>query len=377
MKVLIISRGYPTGKYPLNGIFEFDQAKALANLGHKVIFASVDMRSIRRIRKWGIEKIKKEGIEIYGINLPIGRVPKSILSFFTVYGLKKLYTIIEEEQGKPDIMHSHFTGISYAATKLKEINNVPLVMTEHSSLINKVDIDKELFKIARITYKGVDKIITVSPTLKRRIEDKFNIKSNYIPNIVDLDIFKYEVKNRNGKFNIVSTGNLIDVKRMDLTIQSFYEAFSNNTNATLTIFGHGPNRKMLEILIEKYKLNERVKLMGQCTRNEIAKKLKETDLFVLASQSETFGVAYLEALAMGIPVIATKCGGPESFVNDNNGILIDVNSRKQLVNAMKFMYENIDNYDKEAISNHTKQMFSAEAVGELILNEYNEVLLRT
>ena len=61
MKVLIISRGYPTGKYPLNGIFEFDQAKALANLGHKVIFASVDMRSIRRIRKWGIEKIKKEG----------------------------------------------------------------------------------------------------------------------------------------------------------------------------------------------------------------------------------------------------------------------------------------------------------------------------
>ena len=56
MKILFVSRGYPTTKYALNGIFEFDQAKALAARGHEVIFAAVDLRSIRRWRRWGKER---------------------------------------------------------------------------------------------------------------------------------------------------------------------------------------------------------------------------------------------------------------------------------------------------------------------------------
>ena len=61
MFILIIARSYPTKKSPLNGIFEFDQAKALHNLGHKVILASIDLRSIRRWRKWGVSYSCKNG----------------------------------------------------------------------------------------------------------------------------------------------------------------------------------------------------------------------------------------------------------------------------------------------------------------------------
>jgi len=96
---------------------------------------------------------------------------------------------------------------------------------------------------------------------------------------------------------------------------------------------------------------------------------------VLVSQSETFGVAYIEALSMGVPVIATKCGGPEVFVNDKNGLLIDVNNKKQLIEAMKYMYNNIDRYDRKAISRDIREKFSSAAVANKIEEVYKVLLM--
>ncbi|MFY9282731.1 MAG: glycosyltransferase [Miniphocaeibacter sp.] len=158
-------------------------------------------------------------------------------------------------------------------------------------------------------------------------------------------MFKLKSKVKSKNFNFVSTGNLIDTKRMDLTIKAFYKAFKGNTKITLTIFGQGPNHKSLEELINQYKLSDQVKLMGLCSRKKIAEQLSKSNCFVLVSQSETFGVAYIEALAMGVPVIATKCGGPEGFVNKDNGIMIDVDNEEQLIEAMHYMYKNIEKYD--------------------------------
>ena len=101
MFVLFISRGYPTKKYKMNGIFEFDQAKAVASLGHKVVFAAIDLRSIRRWRKWGFERKSINGVEIYCINIPLGRVPKWLLNKASIWGLKYLYQIILKSKVNP------------------------------------------------------------------------------------------------------------------------------------------------------------------------------------------------------------------------------------------------------------------------------------
>lgn len=374
MYILFITRGYPTNKYKTNGIFEFDQAKALVKQGCKVIYVAVDLRSIRRWRNWGIEKRNIDGVEVYVINIPLGRIPRNILRKFSFLGLKILYKKIILEHGIPDIIHAHFTGSAYSASKLKDITDIPLVVTEHSSKINKDNIGKNLYKIASKTYEKADTLIAVSPSLAEMINKHFNINPIYIPNIVDLEIFRYENKKRDCNFNFISTGNLIDTKRMDLTIEAFYKAFKNNPRVTLTIFGQGPKRKMLEKLINKYNLGSQTKLMGLCSRERIAEQLKKSDCFVLASQSETFGVAYIEALAMGVPVIATKCGGPEEFVNDSNGLMIDIDSKEQLVEAMKYMYNNIDRYERKNIAMEIVEKFSPEAVANKIIGIYDEIL---
>ena len=95
---------------------------------------------------------------------------------------------------------------------------------------------------------------------------------------------------------------------------------------------------------------------------------------MLASQSETFGVAYIEALAMGVPVIATKCGGPEALENDENGLMEDVNNIEQLIEAMKYMYNNIDRYERKNIAMEIVEKFSPEAVANKIIGIYDEIL---
>lgn len=376
MKVLIIAGGYPSEKYPMNGIFEFDQAKAIAELGNQVIFASVDMRSIRRKRKWGIETLEKDGVNIYGINLPLGRVPKYILSFFSSLGLSILYKRIEKEHGTPDIMHAHFAEIGYIATRLKKITRIPLVITEHSSGIMEEEINERLQKVARKTYPIADKIITVSPALKSVLKTKFDTDSLYMPNIVDTSIFKCVNKPKSREFQFIAVGNLIYRKRMDLTVQAFVNTFKEDKNVKLILIGEGPERKKIENIIKLNEFTDRVLLKGRLGRDAIAKYMQESDCFILASRAETFGVVYIEAMAAGLPVIATKCGGPEGFINDNNGLLIEKDNIEELAEAMKLMYADIDRYNKEEISKETISNFSPKGVGETISKVYLNLVER-
>lgn len=373
MYVLIITNGYPTEKYRGMGIFEFDQAKALAKAGCKVVFAAVDVRSIRRWRKWGLERHEMEGVHVYVINIPCGRLPSAILYKVTSIGLNILYKLIFKELGKPDVLHAHFTNIGYVASKLKQQINVPLVITEHSSLINMPVIEKQLLNTAADAYRQADAVLAVSPALVNVIEKNFHIKSLYVLNIVDTDIFSYVPRGANKAFNFVSTGNLIYGKRMDLTIEAFNKTFRDFSHVTLTIFGEGDERPKIEGLIKKYHLENRVVLMGMCSRKTIAEKLKECDCFVLASRAETFGVAYIEALAAGVPVIATKCGGPECFVHEGNGLLIPVDDVDALVSVMRYMYECKSKYNRQRIAEETKQLFSPESVANQLVKIYRTI----
>lgn len=374
MYTMFVARGYPTDKYKTYGIFEFDQAKALALSGVKVVYAAVDLRSIRRWRRWGIYRKKIDGVEIYSINIPIGNISKNNLRKIYIWALDKIYKKIDKEQGKPDIIHSHFTDPSYAASSLKEKLNLPFVVTEHSSKINKEVLDKDLFKAAHRVYNKADKVITVSEILRKRIENNFNIDSTYIPNMVDLEIFKYRKKKKRDTFNFVSTGNLIEIKRMDLTIEAFYNMFKDVPDVSLKIFGQGSDKGKLEALIKLLGLEPKVKLMGLCSREEIAKTLSESDCFVLASRSETFGVAYIEALAMGVPVIATRCGGPEGFINEGNGRMVPIDDLDSLSESMRYMYENRDEFDSENIAIEIKEKFSSESIVKELVKIYNDVL---
>jgi glycosyltransferase involved in cell wall biosynthesis len=373
MFVLVVGRGYPSKKYILNGVFEFDQARALKDNDCKIVYAFVDLRSIRRWRKWGIEHFKKDGVDICGINVPCGRFPRQLLDRIGIYYFKYLYKRICEEYGKPDLIHAHFLSNGYYVANLIEDIQTKFIITEHSSNLHKNDIKKINLKRASFAYKKANEVLAVSPSLVKNIERKLNFKATFVPNIVDTKIFEFCEKEETKEFRVVSVGGLTANKRMDLLIEAF-AVFANKTEAKLTIFGEGAERRKIEKLIEKLNMSGKVFLKGLCSRAEISKEMSNSDLFVLVSRAETFGVAYIEAMSSGLPVIATKSGGPEIFVNNSNGILIPVDDLEATVKAIRWMYENINKYNSSEISRKTKEMFSPGNISSQLIDLYEQTV---
>lgn len=362
MKIMLISRGYPSDKYKMNGIFEFDQAKSLVELGHEVVMVCLDMRSIFKPRKLLIESFIKDGVKIECINIPLGGFSRKLLNILSIYSLKYMIRRLSKKGWSPDIIHAHFL---YNAFFLSHINNdekIPFIMTEHLSYMNKQPLDAKLLEIGNNTYSKMSQVIVVGEELKRNIYNNFKVNAIVVPNIVNTETFLFEKREKKEKFTFVSAGRLIEHKKMVNIIEAFNIGFKGNKNVELKIFGDGPLKSDLESLIEKYKLKDQVKLMGLQSREVIATNFKESNVFVLASDLETFGVVCIEALAAGLPVIATHSGGPEDFINSSNGILISKNNIEELVKAMKEMLNNEKRYNHKSISKNIQVKFNSKEI---------------
>ena len=97
----------------------------------------------------------------------------------------------------------------------------------------------------------------------------------------------------------------------------------------------------------------------------------------MPSHHETFGIVYVEALASGKPVIATRCGGPEDIVNSSNGLLIEKGNPAELANAMEWMYNNWSNFNPTNIRKDFEQRFSQKQVCRQIANLYDDIILNS
>lgn len=365
MTILMVTRGFPSKLYPLNGIFEWDQAKALREQGHKVIYLALDMRSFRRKRKLGLRVFQEQGIDVYDCNFPLGAVGHGLLNYFSWRMFCRVYGKIVKAQGKPDILHAHFArATGYVAYRAHKKFDLQYVLTEHDSSINQDTISASEKKLLKKIYHAAACRIAVSENFKERLQSLYEEKFIYIPNIVDLSAMNCVNKVPHKGFTFVSVGALSEWKGMDKTIEGFAVLHSRYPETRLVIIGDGEDRESLLRLVENLKLQECVTLTGRLERIKIKEYFDRSDCFVLMSKSETFGVVYIEAMAAGLPVIATRCGGPESFVDDGNGILVDVDDVGQLVCAMETMLSR--QYDAQALRKFCLDRFSPEVVARKI-----------
>lgn len=371
MMILEIVRGIPTDKNFLLGIFELEQAKAIASLGHKVIVLSLDFRSLRRKRKYGLSKFFLENVLIYNFSFPLGKIPDSIFAFMSSYFIKKVYRIIEIENGRVDILHAHFCAFQgYCAAYLKSIYNIPLVITEHSSELLK-NYKESRTKYFLYGYKNANVVISVSHALQRTIKNRFNIDSEVVFNIVDTHNFSYRKKDHN-TFNFFSVANLCNSKGMDVLIHAF--ANINKENVRLHIIGDGRCYHDLKSEVKKLNLSEKVKFWGALSHKDISNLYCEADAFVLASRFETFGVVYIEALVSGLPVIATRCGGPEDIITEDNGILVDIDDTEALTIAMEKMITEYNKYNFLEIANKAKMKYMPKTIAQQLEDIFKRLL---
>ena len=236
-----------------------------------------------------------------------------------------------------DVLHVHYaiphaTAAFLAKQMLKESYDLKVVTTLHGTDITLVGQEKSFYTVTKFSIEQSDAVTAVSEYLRGETYEKFGCNGcgiDLVPNFVDTSEY-YPSEDRScrarlgadGKKVVVHVSNFRSVKRVPDAVRAFAR-IRNDLPAIFVLVGDGPERQQAESEAERLGVSEDVKFLGRL--DEIGGILRSADLFLLPSSSESFGLAALEAMACGVPVVASRVGGVPEVVRDGEtGYLVDV-----------------------------------------------------
>jgi 1,2-diacylglycerol 3-alpha-glucosyltransferase len=351
MRIAIFSDTF----YPqINGVSQFVlyKAKNLAKRGHTVqVFTATSPKIIFDRQKHGFEIVN-----ISSLPAPIYRGQGFRMAIPAGWAIKRL------RKFKPDVIHAHTPfaiGIEaiFGARRLK----IPLIGEHHTfydHYLKHIMLDygwakKMSWRITSAYFNKCDLVISPSQSLARSLTASGLKKPvKVIPNGVDTDLFiplgeseKKAIKHSYGidDLSIVYMGRVSYEKSIDVVISSFAR-FLKNTNkkdTKLMIIGDGPDRKKLEELAKRLKIEKNVIWTGVLRDKELARATGCNDIFVTASKSENMPLSVLEAMAAGLPIIAVSENGLKEIIIDNqNGYLCQADNEEEISQKIKDLFEN-------------------------------------
>lgn len=384
MFVLMIARGFPTKDNPQWGCFEKDQAEALAAYGHKVISLSIDARFKKHKGSLGLHQFACNGVLYYNYVILPGKFfsivtgAKYYRENILQYYVDCVYRKISADHGKPDIIYAHFFWNMYSSVLLKERYNVPIVGIEHLGRFNEDILPVETETIASKAFPKMDAVIAVSEKLASNISSRFKVNCHVINNMYGKEFLEVpnEVlsKKTKNKFAFVSVGRIDYKKGYDILIESFAKAGLAKDSWELNIIGWGDQKDKLEKFVNDNNLQINIHFLGKKSKEDIVSELRKSDVFILASRLETFGIVFIEAMSQGLPVVGTICGGPEEIINSSNGILVPSDDIDAMASAIKRMIETYSQYDRNQIAEDCKKRFSPEAIAGQLTDVFEKVL---
>ena len=392
LHVLILPSWYPNKLNPINGCFFREQAKALAKAGMRVSVISPSAVSMRNLELW--RKLRKYPERYHDGEITtyqkvflntFPRMPYLQTKQFLLIGLKMFQQYVDEN-GKPDLIHAHAAIMGgRLALEISRCYGIPYVITEHSSGFARNIYKKKQLEIAKEAYRFAQARIAVSrpfgQLLERMFPDAFTDWIE-VPNIVMPEFsppVNIEGKSRlktQEHFIFLNLGIMTPKKGQRDLLKSFANSFQGDSRVRLRIGGDGPLRAELQQLAEELGILNQIDFLGSLDREQVVEEMRHCDAFVLSSHFETFGVVLIEALACGKPVIATACGGPESIVNDGNGILVPPKDIKALSKALQSIRTNYKTFIPEEIARDCHDRFGAESVVAKLQRIYEKVLTK-
>lgn len=386
MHVLIIPSWYPETPEDIDGIFFRLQAQALQRSGLKIGVTAPVFRSMRGKPAsvvnggYGIRSYTEENIPTY--------VYKSMYFFPRLPYLDryrwvragwKLFEHYVRDHGTPDIIHAH--SMNHAGILAQQIHaktGIPFVLTEHSSTYARKLIRNWQRPAMLQSAQQCSARIAVSKDFCRLLETEYGgLDWQYIPNSLSPAFIRpvdLANKPKNADFTFCSVAHLNYNKGFDILLPAFAEALKTHPDLKLKIGGTGLIASQLHNLAAELGLENSVEFLGGLQNDQVLDLMFRSDAFVLASRNETFGVVFIEALSQGLPVAATRCGGPQTIINENNGILVPVGDVQALAGALVSLYENRGRYDAQTLRADCLSEFGEEAVVRQITAVYKTIL---
>lgn len=369
MLVFVIPYMFPNKVRKGSGVFIEDQVTELAKRGNTVVVLNCVILNHSHFNEAYLAKQDIEivnGVTIYSCyvrGIMTSRFPHYALNSYLRY-VDIMYNKAIETYGVPKLVHAHCAFPSgYVACLLSKKYGVPYVVTEHSSILLNRRINPYIVRALNETMKQAKGFVCVSQSLDRKVRALVGNKYEtfVIPNMVN-NQFCYWPINDNKTFIFFSAANLVRNKNIYMLVKAFIYAFSKNDNVVLAIAGSGVEKNRIQKLIDKSNRTSQIMLLGYLGRDDILKWLKKCKVFVLASKSETFGLAYREAMAVGRPIISSKNGGIEDNWENSFGILLEQNNIESLLHALRNIKEQYSDYDQQYISQKCKELYSSDRI---------------
>ena len=341
---------YPT--YGGSGVIATELGKALAQRGHQIHFISYALP----FRLTGfVENVFFHEVEMS--SYPLFEFP-----LYTLALASKMVEVSAFEN--LDLLHVHYaiphaSSAYLAKNMLKKKKDIKIITTLHGTDITLVGLEPSFLPLVKFSIEESDGVTAVSRFLKEKTNTNYYIDKNIevIPNFIDTELFKpmeactfREHIAPDGEKILVHTSNFRQVKRVADTIR-ILERVIKEVPTKLILVGDGPERSECERLCRQLNLFEHVKFLGK--QEGLVEILNSADIFLIPSQSESFGLAALEAMSCGKPVVSSSVGGlPELIKHNETGFIAEIGDVDRMAKYVVDLLTNDKKY--EAFSKNSR-----------------------
>jgi glycosyltransferase involved in cell wall biosynthesis len=383
IKILVLSSWYPYNNNPTFGNFneKFAEASALYNDVSAIFVVGEENLNCN----YKIDNFKKNNVNTY---ICYFKKPtnnnffQNILKFYKYFkSYRKLYKIVVKENGKPNLIHLNILyPVGIIALIFKVFYRLNYVISENWTGYlpsNKVNQKILATFITKTILKKASVIMPVTFDLKKALENIVNnARYKIIPNVTDTKYFyPNNSKTIKDKKVILHVSSLKDEhKNISGILRTIKNLHLKRQDFILNIVGDGDLTSHIEYMKKLELTNNIVNFHGKMEVKEIAETMRNSDIFVLFSNYENLPCVIVEALASGLPVVSSTAGGISEHISPENGILLEPKDEKALFDALDYMLDNFNNYNKEMLHNYAIDNFSYENVGKKLTEIYSQII---
>lgn len=368
-KVLFVASWYPSDSDPVRGIFVRAHVRAAARYQRVSVVACRFGPAVVPHGSDGAE----DPVPTHRVHLPrlAGRlsrleIPASVVALFFA-------TAWFTARTRPDVIHANTYETALSAGLVGRLFRTPVVVTEHYTGFTADRMGGARATLARLGYRLVDRVLPVAASLGDAIASHgIGTPQVVVPNAIDTAVFAPAATRPSRRGAITFVGALTERKGVDVALDAL-ALLDPAVTGHLTIVGEGSERAALEQHAQSLGLSHQVTFTGRRSPQEIAEILRESDCLVLPSWSENLPCVILEALCVGVPVVATTVGGVPEVIDDHNGRLVPPGDAAALADALRDVLAGAW-ADPPRIASDAASSFSLEAVGRRLDAVYRDVV---
>lgn len=378
-KVLFITAWYPTSTQPVWGVFVREHAKAVQLYDDvAVLHCLLPDPALPQptLTERETDPALTEGIPTYRAWYRAEPVSKTAYIRF-LQSVRRAYREIVADGFRPDVLHAHIYEAGLAAVLLGKRHRLPVVITEQFSAFPRRLLSRQKVLKARWAFGQADRVLPVSAALQTSIE-QYGIHARFhrVPNVVDAGLFAPPPAPcpSHDPIRILFVGSLIPVKGVGFLLDALAQVQQQRKDWCLDLVGDGQERAAYERRAADLGLATQVTFHGWKTKPEVAEFMRTADLFVLPSLWDSMPCVIVEAMASGLPIVASDVGGiPEMVDASVIGALAPPGDAGALAAVLLERLAILDQTDRHLIASKAER-FSMAVVGQTLHDIYEEVL---